>query len=75
MKILEAADDVTPEIEQHVRDTVDWFEDEPTMPTDEFIDRLCNTYGGEGWDLESYDNPAARKIMRIARQEKRGRVA
>jgi len=72
-KILQEADDVTPQIEADLESCVDWFVDEPTMGTQEFIDRLCQTYGGSGWregdyDLDRYDSPAARKIMRLARK-------
>lgn len=77
-RVLREAEDVTPEIEEFVRQTVDWFDDEPTMGTQEFIDRLCKTYGGSGesvddFDLDNYDSPAARRIMRIARAERRER--
>lgn len=41
-----------------------------TMPVDEFIDRLCDDYA-RGWDIEEYDCPAARKIMRHARSVRR----
>lgn len=71
--ILFAADDVTNEILASVEDCVDWFEEGP-MPTEEFIDRLCQSYG-DGWDIEAYDSPAVRKIMRVARQSKRDRAA
>lgn len=78
-RILHDADDVTPEIEAHIRDCVDWFDGEPTMGQQEFIDRLCKSYGGSGenqddFDLDSYDSPAARRIMRIARAERRERA-
>jgi hypothetical protein len=71
-QILREAEDITPEIEKDIEDCVGWFEDSPTMGTQEFIDRLCTTYGGSGrspgdWDIDSYDNAAVRKIMRIAR--------
>jgi hypothetical protein len=72
-RILATADDVTPEIERDIESCVDWFASSPTMGTVEFIDQLCKTYGGSGdepgaYDLEAYDNEAARKIMRIARR-------
>jgi hypothetical protein len=68
LKMLREVEDVTPEIERDIANAVEWFDDSPTMGTQEFIDRLCKTYGGEDYDLDSYDNPAARKIMRVARQ-------
>lgn len=71
-KILETAGDVSPEILTSVEDCVDWFEEQRGLPTDEFIDRLCTTYA-DGWDIESYDNEAVRKIMRHARKIKRER--
>lgn len=70
-KMLVTADDVTPEIETHIASAVEWFDGSRTMGTEEFIDRLCKTYGGTDYDLESYDNDAARKIMRIARRIRR----
>lgn len=70
-EILVTEDDVTPEIEKHIESAVEWFNDERSMPTEDFIDRLCKTYGGSEYDLESYDNDAARKIMRIARRIRR----
>lgn len=77
-RVLREAEDVTPDVEALVRECVDWFEDEPTMGTQEFIDRLCKTYGGAGYspddfDLDNYDSPAARRIMRIARAERKER--
>jgi hypothetical protein len=66
LRILREADDVTPEIEALLPDVVDWFDGDP-MPTEEFIDRLCKDYA-DGWDIENYDTPAVRKIMRIARR-------
>lgn len=72
MKVLETEDDVTPTILASVEDCVDWFDDEPTMPLEEFLDRLCGTYAN-GWDIESLDNPAVRKIMRHARKIRRER--
>lgn len=71
MKVLLTAKDVTPEIERCIESAVEWFDDESTMPAEDFIDRLCNSYGGDDFDLESYDNEAARKILRIARRIRR----
>lgn len=70
-RLLTEATDITPDIEQAVEETVDWFDGEP-MPTEAFIDRLCDTYA-DGWDIESYDNGAARKIMGLARKIRRER--
>ena len=81
-KILVEADDVTAEVEADVIACVDWFDSSPTMGVEEFIDQLCKTYGAQrdigadewvGWDITNYDCPAARKIMRIARAERKDR--
>jgi hypothetical protein len=72
-RVLTEAADVTAEVEAAVRECVDWFTDGP-MSVEDFIDRLCDDYG-IGWELEKYDCPAARKIMRIARVEKRERAS
>jgi hypothetical protein len=70
LRVLEIEADVTPDILASVEECVDWFDDERTMPTEAFVDRLCSAYSN-GWDIESYDNPAVRKIMRRARQIRR----
>jgi len=69
--ILREAEDVTKAILESVRECVEWFDDEPTMVTEDFIDRLCDSYGGDDFDIENYDNPAVRKIMREARAIRR----
>jgi hypothetical protein len=66
IKVLETADDVTDAILKDVEDCVGFFDDEP-MGTEAFIDRLCKSYGGTEFDVESYDNAAVRKIMKHAR--------
>ena len=71
-RILVTAEDVTPDVRAVIPEAVDWFDDERSMPTEAFIDRLCDSYGS-GWDIESYDNEAVRLIMRLAREERRGR--
>lgn len=72
-RILIEADDVTPDILAHVEDCLGFFEGERGLNTEEFIDRLCNTYGGDDFDIENYDNPAVRKIMRHARETRKER--
>jgi hypothetical protein len=67
MRVLTTAEDITPEMEPMILNTLDWFGDE-RLSTEEFIDRFCKDYGGEEWDIESYDNAAVRKIMREARK-------
>jgi hypothetical protein len=71
--VLVSADDVSPNIQALIPETVDWFDGERTMPTEAFIDRFCEL--ADGWDIESYDNEAVRLIMRRAREERRGREA
>lgn len=71
LRILEAAEDVTDaDLDAAVR-TLDWFEDEPRMPsTEDFIDALCKREASD-FDIELLDCPAVRKIMRHARQARR----
>lgn len=59
---------------------LDWFEDERGVPTEEYIDRLFNTYAGTDEngaeiDVERYDNAAASRILSRARRLKRERDA
>lgn len=77
-RLLEEAGDVDEEILAAIENCLDWFPEGEPMPTEEFIDRLCKTYGSPsfdkpGFDLDQYDNPAARKIMREARRMRRER--
>jgi hypothetical protein len=72
LHVLETEADVTADILAAVEECVDWFDEERSMPVEAFIDRLCDAYGA-GWDIESYDNAAVRKIMRKARQIRRER--
>ena len=66
MRVIVTKADVTPDILDSVEDCVGWFDDERTMGTEAFVDRLCNSYGSD-FDIESYDNEAVRYIMRVAR--------
>lgn len=58
---------------------LDWFDGEPRMSTEEYLDRLFPRYGGivddEGatLDLDQLDNEAARRIMSRARSLRRER--
>ena len=72
--ILREAADVTPYILQCVEETVEWFADEPSLSTEEFIDKLCGIYGRGDWDIEDYACPAVHKIMREARRIRRESV-
>ena len=69
--ILREASDVTNDILRFIEETVEWFEGESSMPTEDFIDRFCDIHGGDDWDIEDYDCPAARKIMQEARRIRR----
>ncbi len=71
-RMLVSASDVTDDILVYAENVVDWFQDGEPMPTEEFLDRLCDDFGGNTFDLDSYDNAAARKIMRHARAFRRG---
>lgn len=64
------------DLEKAVEDTLDWFTDRRGVPSQEFIDRFVRDHGGSGydpsdWDLDSYDSPVARAILREARRQKR----
>lgn len=78
LAILYDADDVTDKVLRDAEETVDWFDDEPSMPTTDFIDRMCQGGGyladGTPYDIEELDSPAVRKIMRHARQVRRDRT-
>jgi hypothetical protein len=62
-----------------LNNTVDWFDGQPTMPTDEFLDRLFprhgHLYDGDGreLDIDQLDNEAARRIMSRARKLRKER--
>ena len=69
------------EVDEYITDadldsTVDWFDNEPSMPTDEFFDRLLGTLTdneGSFLDLDQLDNEAAKRIMSRARKLRRER--
>jgi hypothetical protein len=70
-RVLSAAHEVDDHVLVLVTNCVeDRFPPDEAMPTDEFIDRLCESYA-EGWDIEQLDTPAVRKIMRHARAIRR----
>lgn len=69
MRILETAADVDEQVVEAINETLDWFDGERGLNTEEFIDRLCGD--GSAFDIENYDNPATRKIMRLAREARR----
>lgn len=73
MVVLYKAEDVNGHVLRLAVDCVeDWFTEGFSIPVDDFIDRLCDDYlNAEGYDIEQYDSPAVRKIMREARQAKR----
>jgi len=65
--------------DEMLNDALDWFDGEPKMPTDEFLDRLLPFHGcprdsaGRMLDLDSFDNEAARRIMSRARRLRKER--
>jgi hypothetical protein len=68
--ILVTEEDVTAELLVCVEECVEgWFMDRPLI-TEDFIDRLCTSYGND-WDIENLGSPAARKVMRHARTHKK----
>lgn len=71
---LHRAEDVTEEMLASVDDCLDFFEGE-RLSTVEFIDRFATIYLPKRWDIEEYDSPASRKIMREARRLRRERDA
>jgi hypothetical protein len=79
-RVLKTAEEVDEFIsDEDLGSALDWFDGEPKMPTDEFLDRLFPKYGGlydsDGaeLDLDSLDNPAARRIMARARKLRKER--
>lgn len=74
--MLVSEDDVDDAILAAVADTVDTWPDDEPLSTEAFVDALCKWHGGSGYspddfDVDSYDNPATRKIMREARRLRR----
>jgi hypothetical protein len=60
--------------DQYIEETLGWFEDKRGVPTEDFIDRLCDeqgAYADQPYDLDNYDNDAARRILSRARRIKR----
>jgi len=79
-RMLQTADEVDEIITDAMLDeALDWFDDERSVPTDEYLDRLFPRHGaivdaeGREVDLDSLDNPAARRIMSRARKLRRER--
>lgn len=67
---LVAAEDVTDEMLSDVADCLDgWFDIDEPLAVEEFVDRFSDTYlVPRGVELDNYDSPAARKILREARK-------
>ncbi len=72
------------EVDRYIPDSeleyaLDWFPDGEPMPTDEYLDRLFPRHSrladerGRTLDLDSLDNPAARRIMSRARRLRKER--
>jgi len=79
-RMLQTAEEVDELItDEMLNSALDWFDDEPKMPTDEFLDRLFPRYGekldpeGREIDLDQLDNAAARRIMSRARKLRKER--
>lgn len=79
-RLLQGAEEVDSLIsDEDLNSALDWFEGEPKMPTDEFLDRLFPRYGslcdpeGNELDLGEFDNPAAKRIMLRARRLRKER--
>lgn len=70
--ILESEEDVGEDVLAEADEAVDWFDDEPSMPAEDFFDRM---FKHSKYDLEEMDNPAAKKILRHARKLRRERRA
>ncbi len=73
---LHEVEDLPADIDTCIEETLGWFTERKTVPPEAFIDQLCKTYGGSGegpddWDMDAYDSPAAREILRRARKLKR----
>ena len=64
-RVLREAEDVDEAVLASIPDCLEWFQERRTLPTEDFIDRLSDTYGYHAdppWELDNYDSPAARKI-------------
>ena len=79
-RILQTAAEVDEFIsDEHLDSALDWFDGEPKMPTDDFLDRLFPRYSGlcdnDGrlLDLDQLDNEAAKRIMLRARKLRKER--
>jgi hypothetical protein len=63
IRILESAEDVTPEVLTAAEDVYDdYYSETERIDWDEFIDRFVIYVEGT-WDIENYDSPAARAIQ------------
>jgi len=77
---LQTADEVDRYLtDDDLNSALDWFDGEPKMPTDEYLDRLFPRYSnirdeeGNILDLDQLDNEAARRIMARARKLRKER--
>lgn len=72
--MLDSVDDVTEEVLKIAEEVESgWFEDEPKIDWESFIDRLANygKYADVPFDIDQYDNPAVRKIQKHIRYIRR----
>lgn len=79
-RLLQTAEEVDQFLtDDDLNSALDWFDDEPKMGTEEFLDRLFPRYGGPSdsddneLDLDQLDNAAARRIMARARKLRKER--
>ena len=79
-RILQTAAEVDEFIsDEHLNSALDWFDGEPKMATDDFLDRLFPRYSslcdsdGRLLDLDQMDNEAAKRIMLRARKLRKER--
>lgn len=79
-RLLQTAEEVDEFIsDEELNSALDWFDDERSMPTDDFLDRLFPRYStlvdneGKTLDLDQLDNPAAKRIMSRARKLRKER--
>ena len=80
--LLQTAEDVDTHVgDDDINSALDWFDGEPKMGTEDFLDRLFGRYGGptfkgEGYDevdLDQLDNQAAKRLMARARKLRKER--
>jgi hypothetical protein len=79
--ILQTAEEADMISDEDLEHAVDWFDGQPSMPRDEFFDRLFTRYSGptcpigsyDEFDLDQLDNAAARRLIARARKLRKAR--